>query len=72
MIELASERFTKNLWSDRASAERPRIVNVADDVGRPHYIVENILENREAGIALQSAGRVVPHLEPQRRAGESS
>ena len=54
VIELASERFTKNLWSDRPSAERPRIVNVADDVGQAQYIVEKILENREAGIVLKS------------------
>ena len=54
VIELADERFTKNLWSDRASAERPALVNVADDVQQARYIVENILENREAGIALKS------------------
>jgi DNA helicase-2/ATP-dependent DNA helicase PcrA len=54
VIDLASERFTKNLWSDRPSAERPRIVNVADDVGQAHYIVEKILENRDAGIVLKS------------------
>ena len=54
VIDLASERFTKNLWSDRPSAERPRIVNVADDVGQAQYIVEKILENREAGIVLKS------------------
>src|SRR5215207_9434232 len=26
VIEQAEERFTKNLWSERASAERPRLV----------------------------------------------
>jgi DNA helicase-2/ATP-dependent DNA helicase PcrA len=54
VIELAAERFTKNLWSDRASGERPALVNVADDVGQAGYIVEKILEHREAGIALKS------------------
>ena len=54
VIELASERFTKNLWSDRPSAERPALVNVADDVAQAGYVVERILENREAGIALKS------------------
>ncbi len=54
VIELADERFTKNLWSDRPSAERPALVNVADDVGQARYIVEKILENREAGITLKS------------------
>ena len=54
VIELASERFTKNLWSDRASAERPHLVNVADDTAQAGYIVEKILENREEGIRLKS------------------
>lgn len=54
VIDLASERFTKNLWSDRASAERPYLVNVADDVAQAGYVVERILENREAGITLKS------------------
>jgi DNA helicase II / ATP-dependent DNA helicase PcrA len=50
VIEQAFERFTKNLWSDRASAERPFLVNVADDAAQAGYIVEKILETREAGI----------------------
>src|SRR5208282_2062279 len=54
VIDLASERFTKNLWSDRASAERPHLVNVADDSAQAGYIVERILENREAAITLKS------------------
>jgi len=31
VIELASERFTKNLWTDRTSAERPQLVAVRDE-----------------------------------------
>jgi DNA helicase-2/ATP-dependent DNA helicase PcrA len=54
VIELAPERFTKNLWSDRPSAGRPALVNVADDVAQSDYIVEKILENRETGISLKS------------------
>src|SRR5215510_1888013 len=54
VIELASERFTKNLWSDRASAERPFLINVADDAAQAGYIVEKILETREAGIILKA------------------
>jgi DNA helicase-2/ATP-dependent DNA helicase PcrA len=54
VIELAAERFTKNLRSDRKSAERPRLVHVADDVAQAGYVVERILENREAGIALKA------------------
>jgi DNA helicase-2/ATP-dependent DNA helicase PcrA len=54
VIDLASERFTKNLWSDRASAERPYLVSVTDDIAQAGYIVERILENCEAGVTLKS------------------
>ena len=54
VIELAAERFTKNLRSERKSAERPLLVHVADDVAQSGYVVERILENREAGIALKA------------------
>jgi DNA helicase-2/ATP-dependent DNA helicase PcrA len=54
VIGLAAERFTKNLWSDRTSAQRPLLVNVADDAAQARYIVESLLENREAGITLKS------------------
>jgi DNA helicase-2/ATP-dependent DNA helicase PcrA len=54
VIGLAAERFTKNLWSHRQSAEKPQLVTVADDLGQVRYIVDKILENREAGIALKA------------------
>ena len=34
VMDFASERFTKNLWSDRASVERPYIVSVTDDAAQ--------------------------------------
>jgi DNA helicase II / ATP-dependent DNA helicase PcrA len=54
VIDLASERFTKNLWSSRASSDLPALVNVADDNAQAGYVVETILANREAGIRLKS------------------
>ncbi len=54
IMDLAVERFTKNLWSDRVSVERPRLVNVADDAAQAGYIVETVLQHREAAIALKS------------------
>src|SRR3954454_19200797 len=54
VIELASERFTKNLWSARPSSDLPALVNVADDNAQAGYIVERILANREAGIGLKA------------------
>src|SRR5262245_52926469 len=54
VIDLAEERFTKNLWSERTSAERPQLVSVRDEADQARYVVEKVLENREAGLALKS------------------
>jgi DNA helicase II / ATP-dependent DNA helicase PcrA len=54
VIDLAEERFTKNLWSDRASAERPGLVSVRDEVDQARCVAEKILDNRETGIALKA------------------
>ena len=54
VIDLAKERFTKNLWSDRASAERPQLVAVRDETDQADYVVARVLDNREAGIALRA------------------
>jgi DNA helicase-2/ATP-dependent DNA helicase PcrA len=53
VIALAPERFTKNLFSHRSSAQRPRLVSVEDESFQAQYIIERILEHREAGIALK-------------------
>jgi len=54
VINLAKERFTKNLWSDRASAERPQLVSVCDETDQARYVVTKILAYREAGIRLKT------------------
>jgi DNA helicase-2/ATP-dependent DNA helicase PcrA len=53
VIDLAKERFTKNLWTDRTSSAKPRLVNVRDEADQARCIVECILENREAGTLLK-------------------
>jgi DNA helicase-2/ATP-dependent DNA helicase PcrA len=53
VIDMASERFTKNLWTERQSVERPRLVTVRDETDQGRYIVEQVLENREVGTALK-------------------
>ena len=53
VIELASERFTKNLWTERVSAERPQLVTVRDEADQARYIVEQVLSNREVGTTLK-------------------
>lgn len=54
VIELADERFTKNLWSDRKSGERPYLVSVRDEADQARFVVENVLESREQGLALKA------------------
>jgi DNA helicase-2/ATP-dependent DNA helicase PcrA len=53
VIDLARERFTKNLWSDRESDVRPRLVTVRDEADQAIYVADRVLENREAGTALK-------------------
>src|SRR5438105_2779530 len=53
VIELASERFTKNLWTERVSDERPQLVTVRDEADQARYIVEQVLSNREVGTVLK-------------------
>ena len=53
VIALAAERFTKTLWSDRPSAQKPRLVTVPDETGQAAYVAGRVLENREAGTALR-------------------
>src|SRR5262249_52763532 len=52
-IGLAREQFAKNLRAHRSGGERPSLVSVADDVGQANFIVEAVLNNREAGVVLK-------------------
>jgi DNA helicase II / ATP-dependent DNA helicase PcrA len=53
VIDLARERFTKNLWTERTSSAKPRLVAVRDEADQARYIVERILGNREEGALLK-------------------
>jgi DNA helicase-2/ATP-dependent DNA helicase PcrA len=53
VIDLAPERFTKNLWTERESAMRPELVTVRDEADQARYIVEKVLESREVGTTLK-------------------
>jgi DNA helicase-2/ATP-dependent DNA helicase PcrA len=53
VIDLARERFTKNLWTERTSSAKPRMVAVRDEADQARYIVERILETREEGALLK-------------------
>jgi DNA helicase-2/ATP-dependent DNA helicase PcrA len=53
VIDLAKERFTKNLWTERTSGAKPQLVTVRDEADQARCIVERILENRETGTLLK-------------------
>jgi DNA helicase-2/ATP-dependent DNA helicase PcrA len=54
VIRLATERFTKNLWSGRASSDLPKLVTVPEEIDQAVYVAERVLENRETGTALKA------------------
>jgi len=53
VIGLASERFTKNLWTERNSAQLPRLASVRDEADQARYVVEQVLARREEGARLK-------------------
>jgi DNA helicase-2/ATP-dependent DNA helicase PcrA len=53
VIGLARERFTKNLWTDRLSSQKPQLVAVRDEADQARYVVEHVLANREQGLLLK-------------------
>jgi DNA helicase-2/ATP-dependent DNA helicase PcrA len=54
VIGLARERYTKQLWTDRASSRKPRLVTVRDEADQARYVAERVLEQRENGMALKA------------------
>jgi DNA helicase-2/ATP-dependent DNA helicase PcrA len=53
VIGLAKERFTKNLWTERLSSQKPQLVAVRDEADQARYVVEQVLANREQGSLLK-------------------
>src|SRR5687768_965319 len=53
MISRASERFTKNLWTERQRGEMPWLVTAHDEQQQTHFVVDRILELHEEGIPLR-------------------
>jgi DNA helicase-2/ATP-dependent DNA helicase PcrA len=52
VIDLAQERYTKNLHTTRAGGAAPKLVSVRDEAAQACYIAETVLEARERGVAL--------------------
>jgi len=55
VIGLAKERFTKSLWTDRVSSQRPQLVTVRDEADQARFVVEQVLANREGNLLKQQA-----------------
>ena len=53
VIAQASERYSKDLWSERDSSARPQLVSVRDDADQAAFVVERALARREEGIRLK-------------------
>ncbi|MHC9237053.1 ATP-dependent helicase [Pseudooceanicola sp. 502str34] len=53
VIAEARERFTKDLWTERESAEKPRLVTVNSEAEQARYIVDRVLDDRETGTRLK-------------------
>ena len=69
VIALATERFTKNLWSAREASQRPLLVTVRDEAEQARYVVEPRAAKPRGRAAAEIAGRAVPHLASLRHAG---
>jgi len=53
VIAESPERFAKDLVTTRASQQKPLLVTAEDEMAQVDYVIEKVLENREAGIDLQ-------------------
>jgi DNA helicase II / ATP-dependent DNA helicase PcrA len=53
VIALAAQRHAKELFSTRPGGGRPQLVTVHDEHAQVEYLVERILERREAGVPLR-------------------
>jgi DNA helicase-2/ATP-dependent DNA helicase PcrA len=53
VIACSSERYAKELWSQRDGGEPPWLVTCDDEPEQADFVVTKILEHREAGLALR-------------------
>ena len=53
LISRAEERFTKNLWTNRAGGETPWLVAARDEQQQTKFVVDRVLELHEEGTPLR-------------------
>ncbi|MDD5349901.1 MAG: ATP-dependent helicase [Chthoniobacteraceae bacterium] len=69
LIALAQERYTKDLWSERAGGQKPNLVTCEREEDQTDFVVEKVLEHYEQGIPLRKqavlfrTGHWADHLE---------
>jgi DNA helicase-2/ATP-dependent DNA helicase PcrA len=54
VIAAARERHAKDLFTDKASSQRPQLVLVPDEVQQARWVADQVLRQREAGATLKS------------------
>ena len=59
LISRASERFTKNLWTQRDGGERPWLVSVRDEQEQTRFVCDRVLELHEGGMPLKEIAVLV-------------
>ena len=52
VIEQATERYSKQLWTERAAGCKPRLIAVEDEAGQARGVADAVLVARETGLAL--------------------
>ena len=53
VIALASERFSKTLWSQRSDGAKPQLVSVVDEAEQAAWVADQVLAQREQGLLLK-------------------
>lgn len=53
VIAAARERYSKDLFSDKPSDQRPRLVAVEDETEQALYVAQEVLAARETGVPLR-------------------
>jgi DNA helicase II / ATP-dependent DNA helicase PcrA len=54
VIALSPERYAKALWSEAPASQRPALVTVADEAAQAAWVADEVLRQRESGIALRA------------------
>src|SRR5690606_28913786 len=53
VMDQAQERYTKNLWSQRAGEQKPVLITCTDEPEQSLAVCGNIINHLEQGIALK-------------------